>query len=491
MLKHKSTYVILIAIHLALLAIFAAYRLIDADEGVYFSAARMVSEGMSVYTDFFYTQLSMMPTIFAPFAQGGWESFYILRGFAVLAGLFSALLFLVIIWKLSQDNKTTTIIMIAYLFSGIIIAWNATFKALPFCHFMSLAVFFFWLRFYEKKNLSSLIMTGLFLSALINFRSVFAVLLPFYLISIGLMSENKKLRNLIVFMVSLIPLTIPTLMKIIESPQNFKYGNWVFQLYREGDNSLGHVLSNRMEFFLRALADPHLLIIFVLTVISILLLIRQKAFSGIKDIFVKPEGAALMNLLLIAGVHLIPNPISRQYINQFMAFALIIISFNFKFIYDWFISKFSLSVVRIISYGIAGIYILSLVPYCTIFIFGSRDYDRRYNLSEVRAVTEHMLKVATESDTVLSEWPGYAFITEQTPLRYSEIIGTEFDLPMSHEEYLKYNLGDGEYFRDEIGKATPKLIVFQNNPSSSYADLLEQNYEQSFKSDVVSVYKRK
>jgi len=117
--------------------------------------------------------------------------------------------------------------------------------------------------------------------------------------------------------------------------------------------------------------------------------------------------------------------------------------------------------------------------------------DKRYTLSEVRAVTRHMLGVATKTDTVFSEWPGYAFITGQVPLRYSEIIGMDFKLPMSHEEHLRYKLGDGQYFREEVGKSTPKLVVFQNDPSTNYAALLRQNYEESFKSNVVSVYKRK
>ena len=134
------------------------------------NAARMVHEGMTIYADFFYTQLPMMPMLFAPFSDGGWNSFYQLRSFAALAGFLSAILLALIVLKTTRDYKTTIIAVSMYVFAGIIIVWNATFKALPFCNFLALGTFFFWLLYYEKRRLMYLIMTGLFLSALINFK---------------------------------------------------------------------------------------------------------------------------------------------------------------------------------------------------------------------------------------------------------------------------------------------------------------------------------
>jgi hypothetical protein len=481
----------LLIVHLLSLAVFAAFRIADADEGVYLNAARMVSMGMSVYDDFFYTQLSMMPTVFAPLADNGWNSFFALRGLAALAGFFSAVLIAVIVLKTTRDYLSAVVTVFMYVFSGMIISWHAAFKALPFCHFLSLAAFLLWLLFREKRNTAFLVLCGLFLSALINFRSVFIVLLPPYIISILLLSHDKRLKNLIIFCLSLIPFALPTFLKILESSGRFFYGNVTFQLYREADRSLGFAVSNRIMTYLKALVDPHLLIVFALIALSVVLLIRNRRISGLKDLLVRPEGMALMNMGLIAAVHLLPHPMSRQYIEQYLGFGIIITGFNITQFRQYLEALFRPIYRRMFISILAVIYLLSLIPYTAIFIFGTRKDDRRYTLQEIRKVTDQMLALAGQSDTILSEWPGYLFLTRQTPLRYTEIIGSEYTLPLNHQEYMGYNLADRLYLRDQIEEKTPRLVVNVYKTPEYYAAALERSYEKAYQSDVVSIYKRK
>lgn len=491
MKRYTYTIIWLLVIHLILLAVFAGNRIVDADEGFYTSATRMVSLGMSPYTDFFYTQLMMMPSLFSPFADDGWQSFFVLRGFAVLAGFLSALLLTAIVLKTTKDIRSTVIAVFMYALSGMTLIWHSTYKPLPFSHFLTLGTFFFWLLFQEKRNLLYLIFSGLFLSALINFRAVFVVLLPLYFLSAVYLSKGKRAKNLIAFTLSLIPFAIPTFLKILESADHFFYNNLMFQLYRESERSIGFVLSNRFMTYLKAALDPHLLIIFILTVVSLWLLFRQKRISFTRDLLVKPEGMAVMNLVLIAGVYLLPHPILRQYIDQYLAFAIIVSAFSFKYILT-LLDSLRLNLKRAAMIVFAGLYVLSLIPYVAIFIYGIREYDHRYRLSEVRKVTDTMQSLAQQSDTVLTEWTGYAFLTKQTPVRYTEIISTEeYRLPLSHEEFMHYNLCDGIYLRNEVSRKSPKLVVTINQPAQYYAAALAENYDKTFQSDVVSIYKRK
>lgn len=488
----KPKYIIpsLLLIHLVVLGVFAAYRIVDADEGVYLSAARMVGLGLSPYTDFFYTQLPMMPTIFAPFADNGWLSFFALRGFAVLAGFLSAILLMMIVLKTTRSYISTIIALLMYTFSGMIVVWHSTYKALPFCHFLALGTFFFWLLYSEKRSLLYLILTGLFLSALVNFRSVFIILLPLYLISMVHLSGGKRVRDLMIFTLSLIPLAVPTFMRILESADHFFYGNLFFQIYRDADSSIGHIISNRLVTFFKAAIDPHLFIIFILTIISLLFLIRQKKIASPKDMVVRPEGMAVMNLVLIAVVYLLPHPMSRQYIEQYLAFSIIIIAFNLETML-LNLSRLRLMYRKLTIIIVAALYLVSLIPYVAIFIWGVRKNDRRFLLSEIREVTNQMLTLATESDTVLAEWAGYPFLTRQTPLRYTEILGSEYALPLEHEEYMKYKLCDHVFLREAIRRKEPGLVVTVYKPPEYYADLLKENYGKAFQADVVSIYKRK
>lgn len=491
MRKYIFIIVALLAVHVILLGIFAAFRIADADEGVYLNATRMVHQGMTPYTDFFYTQLSMMPTLFAAFGGGGWESFFILRSFAVIAGLLSALLFTVIVLKQTQDLKVTVIALFFYSLSGMFICWHSTYKALPFCHLLTLAAFFFWYRYYEARNVLSLILSGLFLSALINFRSVFIVLLPVYLISVTMLSDKRRPVMLGFYMISLLVFAVPTLVRILDSTRHFFYGNLMFQLYRAGDRGLGAIISNRLEVIFRALIDPQILIILLLTLISIWLIHKQRILRTARDLFTKPEGMVLLNLVLIWAVYMLPHPMSRQYIGQYLAFTLLLTAFNYEGINNLFIKILGDSTKRKLAYVAALVYIMMLIPYTVIFVFGIRDTDTRYKLSSIREVTSDMLVHAGGRDTVLSEWPGYTFITGQTPLRYTEIIGHDFNLPLEHEEYLRYNLCDRKYLYDEVARKAPALLVNVYNPPEYYAGALEENYELTMQSDVVSVYKRR
>jgi 4-amino-4-deoxy-L-arabinose transferase-like glycosyltransferase len=491
MKKYSATIFFLLFAHLIILAIFVAFRIAGGDEGFYLNAARMVNMGMSIYTDFFYTQFIMMPTIFAPFAGGGWESFYTLRSFAALAGFLSAVLLSLILLRTTRDYKSAAIALFLYVFSGMIIVWHTSFKPLAFCHFLSLGTFFFWLMYYEKRGLLYLLFSGLFLSALVNFRPVFVVLLPLYLLSMLYLSNNFRLKHLSVFIASLVPFAIPTFLKILQSPEHFFIGNWFFQLNREVNQSFGFIFYNRLNTFLRVILDPHLLIIFSLLLFSLYMLVKKKRIRAVRDLFIRPEGMAVANLMLIAAVNLVPHPVLRQYVSQFLAFGIIVIGFNLDHILTFIEKHFKPLARKLVIAIIASVYLISIIPYIAIFIFGYRSMEKRYVLSEVKKVTNKMLSLAEKSDTILAEWSGYTFLTGQKNLPYTEILGTEYKLPLSHDEYMKYKLCDNIYLKEQVEQKTPDLVVTVYKPPEYYADALENNYDGVFQSDVVTIYKRK
>jgi len=488
--KHLRTIFLLLAIHVVLLAVFAAVRLTDHDEGLYAIATRMVHLGMQPYSDFFYMQMSMMPSLFAPFGAGGWESFYLLRGFAVLAGLLSAIILTITVHKMTGDSKATLAALFLYVFSGLFIAWHSTFKTLPFTHFFSLATFFFWLRYYENRKVTDLILTGLLLSALINFRSVFIVLLPLYIISILALSQGIRVRNVLIFLVSLMPFTGPTLIRIYDSSANFFYGNLMFHLYKDVDRSFVSIIGSKLEVLAKAVIDPQLLILMILAVFSIGYLLR----SGMKlpgDLVKTPKGMALMNFALIFGVYVLPHPMTRQYIEQYLGFAIIIIVLALPVLLRRLEERIRPVYGKSLVTAVAAVYVLGLIPYFVIFIFGVRAHDNRYRISEIKKVTSEMLALGGEADTVLSEWPGYLFFTRQTPLRYTELVAHEYNLPLEHKEFLKHKLCDRTYLREKLGEKSPSLVVNVYDTPEYYADILELNYEKAYQSDVVSIYKRR
>lgn len=490
MRKYFKIILLLLLVHAAMLAVFVATRLVDYDEGFYSIASLMMHHGLQPYTDFFFMQMSMLPAIFAPLATGGWPSFFVLRAFAALAGILSAVLVTMIVNRITKDIKVTVIALFLYALCGLFVVWHTTFKALPFTHFFALAAFFFWLRYYEKKKIIDLILTGLFLSALINFRSVFIVLLPHYIISISALSQVGRGRRLMVFLVSLIPFAIPTLLRIYDSSSGFIFGNLIFHLYRDADRSFLSILGGKLDVLTKVIIDPQLLIISILLLFSVISLLRSRLkLPG--DLVRTPAGMAMMNFALIFIVYLLPHPMTRQYIEQYLGFAIIIIAMVLPVWLKWLEKHVPVIPRNRLMAIVAAVYVLGIIPYFVIFIFGVRAHDSRYRLSEIKKVTSRMLTLGGETDTVLSEWPGYLYFTRQVPLRYTEIYAHEYNLPLEHDEFLKYNLCDRIYLRDKIEDKSPALVVNVYDTPDYYADLLESNYELAFQSDVVSIYKRR
>lgn len=310
--KYKYILAVILAGHLILLGLLATFGIAGGDEGFYFNAARTVGLGQQLYTDFFYTQLTLMPTVFSALALDGWVSFFVLRGFAVLAGFLSAIVLFLIILKITSNIKTALICLGMYAFSGIVLQIHYVFEPLVFAHFLSLAAFFFWLKYRESEKLIYLIGTALLLSLVINHRATFVVLLPLYLLSIIALNKGNMMNRLTLFAAGLIPPAIPTLIYIIKSPQHFFFDTFMFQLYRDPDKSAMAFILNKFTILARTVIDPHLLTIIMLAVISLILLIRQRQIVSFHDIVTKPEGMALGNLILIAGVYLLPHPILRS-----------------------------------------------------------------------------------------------------------------------------------------------------------------------------------
>jgi len=484
--------VVLLAVHAGLLILFASHRVLDGDEGFYLNATRAVGQGMSPYTDFFYTQLALMPTVFAPLALDGWNSFWILRGCAVAAGLFSALLLFAIVLKTTRKSTSALLALGLYTFSGMILSWHSVYKPLPFSHLLTLATFYFWLLAYQKRKITYVIMTGLMLSALVNLRAVFIVLLPVYLISMWLVFDGaRRMRTMGIFLIALVPFAIPTAVKILMAADHFFFNTFVFQLHRADEHSWGYIFSNKLLTVLKTVIDPHLLIIGILAVLSLLALRKGGGLRRMRDLVMTPEGMVVMNLGLIAGIYFVPNPILRQYVEQFVAFGIILAALSFAPFLARLRAEASPFQRRAVLGIMVSLYLVSLIPYGGVYLFGMRGSDKMYTLSEVRKITDQMGMLGERSDTVLAEWTGYPFFTRQVSLPHTELLGFEYPLPLDHEGYMKYKLADYEYLRDQIIKRTPRLVVTVYRVPPAYADKLDEGYVFAYESGGVTIHTRR
>jgi len=490
--KYKILFFTLLLGYLAGLIVFAFMRHADGDEGFYWASAMLVGQGLELYSDFFFMQLPMMPTIFSPFANAGWDSFYVLRAFSVAAGFVSALLFAAISLKLTRNMKSTLIALVLYVLLGYHLSVHSVFKALPFCHLFALAALYFWINFNDSDKTIYLVLSALSMAALINFRYIFIPLLPIYLISFYLISNRDKLRSSAIYLISLLPFSLFTLLIYLKSPDNFIFGNLFFHLNRHPDSSLMSVIQNKIDTVARMMIDPQMAIIFVASVISVYLLYKGGKLKNIRSLFTTGPGMILLNLVIISTAYMIPNPVIRQYSEQYLVFAILLIAIGLEPMLNLLKNKYKRLPVSAVVGGILLIYGIGMTPYLHNFVLSSRDFEARYQLSEIKNVTDYIESQTSPSDTLLSEWPAFNCIAGTTPLPFSEIYGYEYStLPIEHDEFIKYKLCDGDYLDSMVRSMVPKLVVTVKKTPEYLESALGENYNLAFTNLDVSVYKRK
>lgn len=483
--------IVVLLVHLSLLGIFAAFRNSVFDEGVYMNAARLVHDGQAIYEDFFFPQMMLLPTITSVVAQGGWLSFWVLRGLAVAAGLVSAGLVYALALKLTKNHIHSLIALAVYGLSGLIISWHSIFTAQVFAHLLSLVCFWLWYLHFEKRHYSTLLLLGIALSVLFNIRATFVVLVPIYAISIMLLSKKTVLKNIALFFGAMIPVSLPTMYKMLNSFDNFIFNTLTFQLLRESNNEIGYVVVNKLTTILRVLVDPHILLIVLMASVSVVMLVRRKQIRGARSLFVNGEGMAVMNLLLIAAVYMVPHPMMRQYTEQYLAFAVILGALSYPAVWDWLSGAGECVRKYVVTAGLALIFAGSLVPYFAVYMFDARESEKMYSLAEMKAVVEQIRRCGESNGAVLSEWAGYPFLAERSSLGRSEILGWEWPLSLGAAEFQKYRLPDYDYLRQCVIDKTPQTIVTVNRTPAEYADVVDDGYDMTYQSSGVTVFCRR
>ncbi len=489
--RHTLSVVAILAVHLSLLGICAAFRNSIFDEGVYMNAARLMHDGSSVYKDFFFPQLMLLPMITSILAEGGWLSFWMLRGLAVAAGLVSATMVYVIAYRLTKNQVSSLVALSVYALSGLMISWHAIYTAQVFAHMLSLISLLLWLKYFESKRTGYLVLTAVTLSVLFNLRATFIVLVPLYLISFVLFEPRSAWKNIGLFVGAMVPVSLVTIVKFLNAPGNFIFDTLRFQLLREGNNQIGHILLNKMTIILRVLVDPHILLIVLAAVFAVATLVRQNRIKGVRSLFVSAEGMVLMNLLLIAGVYLVPNPMMRQYTEQYLAFAIILGATAVPTIWNWIAQSGDVMRKYIAPTALTLVIAGSLVPYWAVYIFDSRQQDRMYLLDEIRGVVDAMQECRNLPGPVVTEWPGYAFLAKSPQLARSEILGWQWNLPLTAEEFQKYRLCDNNYLRQSVIDRTPSQIINVTKTPEAYADIINDGYVATHQAAGVTLFCRK
>jgi hypothetical protein len=479
--SRKALY-ILLAAQVLLAAVFVFFRTAEGDEGFYLAAAQRVADGMILYADFFFPQGPLMPLVFAVFSGWGMTSLLFLRMLALVAGVLLTYQSYRIVQEHTNDDQTALTAAFLMAFNGMFLAWHSVFKPFAFVDLFLLLSFGYLLRAEttEKNFRWNAFLSMLFLSTAVNFRSIFLLLLPVFLYFVLKSARRLGLgsaKTLLAMSVGLAVPAIPALVLFLKAPGNFWFDNVIFHLYREPITPFLALVLHKVTVFGKFLALPQT-ILMLGALLGGWYLFRQRVVEN--SIMYR---RALLLAALICVIYLIPTPVHLQYFQEAMPYLIIAALPVFVLINRT-------EGLKSLRRSATLLYAFGAIPFVWLFIVSPLSRNARFELSQLRSVVAEVQARSSTSDTLLSEWAGYAALSQRPQLSGSEHVGFYFPLAVDSEVYGRNHLLTNAAIVRALQLKRPKLVVVDYKIYPEWQGALDRNYRLASTIGETMVYER-
>lgn len=486
-MTYKQAILSLFVLHALALALFAGFRVVDYDEGFYLSAAHMVAQGHSLYSDFFYPQMPFLPYILAPLSGHGFASLYLSRFAGVLAAVLASVLFYLMLRRLCRDQRMQILIFAFYVFSGPVLSWHSVAKTYPWTDLFLFAAVYLLMISQTSGRLRPLLFAGVFTGLAINTRLLFIPLVILFGTYISITSRTQPLRRLAVYIAAVVLVSLPSCVLLIRHPDQFFFDNFGFHLMRAPQTVFPQTIIDRLVVFGKLVASPQILVILALAGVAFWSWRKTKETAGVKSIAGSPAGLVSLTAVAITVIYLIPSPIHHQYFVQAIPFALLACAAGL----NEFPGRLASFITRPrVKYTLVAIYLLGVVPYGIYFIGGIRPLDHFNTIANVRRVCEY-LQSGKAQGSVLAECPIFPTLSDCAFPAEAAFVGNDYKLPLTDDQKRFYRLPtDSDLIALLADKAIARLVV-RDYPDSALQPMVAQNYVQEKSFDRYVVYGRK
>ncbi len=479
-LSFRQKVVFMVSLHAGLLAIFVFFRFIAADEGLYLSAAREVAAGYHPYLDFAYVHPPYFPYFLAAFAGWGWESLILSRAVSALPSLLVGSVLFLIARRLWNDKIGFTLWGF-WILNGLLLAWNTVVKPAAWADFFVLLAY--W-SLVEPKRRGSYFFGGLWSGMAVNLRTFMLVPSAVFFLYLTFRSQRPKLGKLLYWCSGFVLALSFSLYFFLREPTGFIFDNITYH-YLWG---VGVVAEGGRFSFLDRLASLAKFVFFPQN--FALLMLSAGALSA----FFQPLENRRRNILVLlatlfvaqAATFFITTPSPLAYYVQTVPYLVLLAGFGVNRLLDEENEKFS----AILRLGLQAAHLISLCLIAYIFLFGRRERDRPFLLSNVRTVVETLRQLGAPSDTVFSEWPGYAVLAGMQLPRGTETIGLDVAHLLSAQERQAYHILDSAGVDSLLRFKNIRWVVTGGTVSSVWPEPLATNYSVAFQTGQVAIYRR-
>ncbi len=465
----------LLLLHSGLLLIFVFFRYIDADEGLYLSAAREVFWGHRPYLDFMYVQTPYYPYFLAPLSHFGWSGLFFCRLISALAPLFTGALIFSLARRL-WNEKTAFVLWGFWILNGLVLVWGSVAKPAGWGDF--LLFLGFWALFFGANKFAAFF-SGLSSGMAVNLRGFLlfpAAVWPFSLVA----DKTRKAKDILFWLCGFLVALTFCFYFLFQSRGAFFFNNYTYHRLWGTE-----VLSERFTFFHRVAAlmkflfFPQNLVLYLLAAVGIVL--RPTDFRKWHLMLVAGTAAIILHIAFFASI-----PSMVQYYVETLPYLALLAGFGLAGLRE----KTSSNFWRLGKWGLISAHVISLGLVVYIFLLGQRPRDQQYLLSNVRPVVTYLVRNGTPSDTIFSEWPGYAVLAGMRLPRGTETVGLDVAHLLSQKEKKAYHILDSARVDSILANKGVKWVVTGGTVTEVWPKPLGAGYKPAFKSGPIAVYRR-
>jgi len=471
-----SVPVILLA-QFAFFAFVALHRFIDADEGSYLLASRLVLLNKKPYLDFFYNQAPLLPYVYGAWLKLTGTSWISAKIFsAALTSLVGTLLY-VDVWRRTQRMLAGTAAAILFVSSTLVFAW------FPLVKTYSLSGLFLFSAYVLTGCVSKVSAPwraacgGLLFGLSVDTRSYLILVLPVFLWWILQNSDTtSKKASSLWFLLGLAIALVPSGLLFLSSPDRFLFDNLTYHSMRSSGGLIGWWLEKfviALQLFLGG-GEANGLQWSILFFVSLGLLV---AFAE------RPQSPrfALQIAIALSLICLLPTPAYLQYFCLCVPFLIVS---AVCLVTEFYRSIESSRERRWVASACAILILVYLAASASDFrrylitgndVPGAKAAPDRgdWTLPRVLKVSAAIDGIAGSGEVVASFWPGDIFQTEAEPFPgFENPFGMPVAAKLTDDQRVRYHIVSSSQVKADFAACRPRVVVLRDqiiSPASAEA----------------------
>ena len=465
---NRPSKLLLAPVFLLLLCFFlfvAGHRFIDADEGCYLLASRLVLQHKVLYLDFLYTQAPLLPYVY-----GIWMKLFGISWLSarIFSGVLTAMLGLLIYEQVCHETRRWVAglaAVVLYASSTYVFAWFPIVKTFSLAALFLFGAYGMVSRLRPASSPWLVAVAGLSFGLSVDTRSYVVGLAPIFLWWIFQHSETGHgIARILWFLGGFVVGIGPSLYLFAASPDMFLFNNLGFHAIQTNAGLIGAwgwKLKIARAVLFAAVDNGFQFSLLSAVSLAAILVMRMRRDATV---------LAFLIALVLGFISILPTPPFVQYFCLCMPFLIVSAMCATSGYVSGLRAAWPKQVAVLASAVLLAAFVASSVPSFRRYLVTGNQigpytaHDApNWTLDRASAVSQAIDQLVAPHEEIASFWPGYVFASKAGPYPGFETdFSRNYSRKLTVDQRSKYHILTGSEVEAGFAAHTPRVVVLGN-----------------------------